>query len=49
VWFIFAAQSWALWNIRNKLTIEGKLINKRCYASNDDFYVAIAGVDEETG
>jgi hypothetical protein len=27
VWFAFAAQSWALWNIRNKLTIEGKLIN----------------------
>jgi hypothetical protein len=27
VWFTFAAQSWALWNIRNKLTIEGKLIN----------------------
>jgi hypothetical protein len=25
--FTFAAQSWALWNIRNKLTIEGKLIN----------------------
>jgi hypothetical protein len=27
VWFTFAAQSWALWNIRNKLTLEGKLIN----------------------
>jgi hypothetical protein len=26
-WFTFAAQSWALWNIRNKLAIEGKLIN----------------------
>jgi hypothetical protein len=26
VWFTFAAQCWALWNIRNKLTIEGKLI-----------------------
>jgi hypothetical protein len=26
VWFTFVAQSWALWNIRNKLTIEGKLI-----------------------
>jgi hypothetical protein len=25
VWFTFAAQCWALWNIRNKLTIEGKL------------------------
>jgi hypothetical protein len=28
VWFTFAAQSWALWIVRNKLTIEGKLINK---------------------
>jgi hypothetical protein len=27
VWFTFAAQSWALWNIRNKLAIEGRLIN----------------------
>jgi hypothetical protein len=27
VWFTFAAQSWALWNIRNKLTLKGKLIN----------------------
>jgi hypothetical protein len=27
VWFTFAAQCWALWNIRNKLAIEGKLIN----------------------
>jgi hypothetical protein len=27
VWLTFAAQSWALWNIRNKLTLEGKLIN----------------------
>jgi hypothetical protein len=27
VWFSFAAQCWALWNIRNKLAIEGKLIN----------------------
>jgi hypothetical protein len=26
VWFAFAAQCWALWNIRNKLTIEGKMI-----------------------
>jgi hypothetical protein len=26
VWFTFVAQCWALWNIRNKLTIEGKLI-----------------------
>jgi hypothetical protein len=26
VWFTFAAQCWALWIIRNKLTIEGKLI-----------------------
>jgi RsiW-degrading membrane proteinase PrsW (M82 family) len=26
VWFTFAAQCWALWNVRNKLTIEGKLI-----------------------
>jgi hypothetical protein len=23
-WFLFLAQSWALWNIRNKLTIEKK-------------------------
>jgi hypothetical protein len=28
VWFTFAAQCWALWIIRNKLTIEGKVINK---------------------
>jgi hypothetical protein len=27
VWFTFAAQSCALWNIRNKLAIEGKMIN----------------------
>jgi hypothetical protein len=26
VWFTFAAQCWARWNICNKLTIEGKLI-----------------------
>jgi hypothetical protein len=26
VWFTFVALCWALWNIRNKLTIEGKLI-----------------------
>jgi hypothetical protein len=26
-WFTFAAQCWALWNIRNKLAMEGKLIN----------------------
>jgi hypothetical protein len=26
VWYTFAAQCWALWIIRNKLTIEGKLI-----------------------
>jgi hypothetical protein len=26
-WFTFAAQSWALWNIRNKLAIEGSLIS----------------------
>ncbi|XP_051221392.1 uncharacterized protein [Lolium perenne] len=25
-WFTFAAQCWTLWNIRNKLAIEGKLI-----------------------
>jgi hypothetical protein len=27
VWNLFLAQSWALWNIRNKLTIEKKVIN----------------------
>jgi hypothetical protein len=27
VWFTFAAQCWALWIIRNKLTIEGNIIN----------------------
>ncbi|XP_071681481.1 uncharacterized protein [Lolium perenne] len=26
VWFTFATLSWSLWNIRNKLTIEGKLM-----------------------
>jgi hypothetical protein len=26
VWFTFAAQCWTLWNVRNKLAIEGKLI-----------------------
>jgi hypothetical protein len=26
VWFTFAAQCWTLWTIRNKLTIEGKMI-----------------------
>jgi hypothetical protein len=28
VWYTFAAQSWALWIVRNKLTIEGKLIDR---------------------
>jgi hypothetical protein len=27
VWALFAAQSWALWHIRNKLTIESKIIH----------------------
>jgi hypothetical protein len=27
LWFLFLAQAWALWNIRNKLTIEKKVIN----------------------
>jgi hypothetical protein len=27
VWFTFAAQCWSLWNIRNKLAIEGSVIN----------------------
>jgi hypothetical protein len=26
-WYTFAPQCWALWNIRNKLAIEGSLIN----------------------
>jgi hypothetical protein len=26
VWFTFAAQCWTLWNVRNKLAIEGNLI-----------------------
>jgi hypothetical protein len=26
-WFTFAAQCWSLWNIRNKLAIEGAIIN----------------------
>jgi hypothetical protein len=34
VWFTFAAMSWSLWNIRNNLTIEGKLINN----PTDAFY-----------
>jgi hypothetical protein len=25
IWMLFAAQSWALWNIRNKISIEHKL------------------------
>ena len=28
VWFTFAAQCWALWNVRNKLTFEDRLIDK---------------------
>jgi hypothetical protein len=28
VWFSFAALAWALWNIQNKLTMEGVLIGK---------------------
>jgi hypothetical protein len=27
IWLLFAAQSWALWNIRNKITIEHKLLS----------------------
>jgi hypothetical protein len=27
LWLLFLAQAWALWNIRNKLTIEKKMIN----------------------
>jgi hypothetical protein len=27
LWTLFLAQSWALWTVRNKLTIEKKLIN----------------------
>jgi RsiW-degrading membrane proteinase PrsW (M82 family) len=28
VWFTFAALTWTLWNIRNKLTMEATLIGK---------------------
>jgi hypothetical protein len=29
VWFTFATLSWSLWNIKNKLTIEGKPIGNQ--------------------
>jgi hypothetical protein len=28
-WFTFAVQCWTLWNIRNKLAIEGKMIGNQ--------------------
>ena len=28
MWFLFLAQSWALWHVRNKLSIQAKLINQ---------------------
>jgi hypothetical protein len=28
LWFLFVAQSWALWLIRNKITLESKLIRQ---------------------
>jgi hypothetical protein len=28
IWIIFAAQSWALWRIRNKFSIEGEFPNQ---------------------
>jgi hypothetical protein len=34
VWFTFAALCWTLWNIRNKLTIERKMIGDQ----TDAFY-----------
>jgi hypothetical protein len=34
VWYTFAAQCWTLWNTRNKLAIEGKLIGNQA----DVFY-----------
>jgi hypothetical protein len=34
VWFIFVTLSWSLWNIRNKRTIEGKMIDN----PTDAFY-----------
>jgi hypothetical protein len=51
VWFTFAAQCWALWNIRNKLTIEGKLIGNPADAffSNVYPYVALEGSGQTEG
>jgi hypothetical protein len=30
VWFAFAAQCWALWNVRNKMIFDGSLISNPC-------------------
>jgi hypothetical protein len=40
VWFIFAAQCWALWITRNKLTIEGRFFDiidhfLQCFVKKD--------------
>jgi hypothetical protein len=51
VWFAFAAQCWALWNIRNKLTIERKLIGNPADTlfSNVYSYAALEGSGQTEG
>jgi hypothetical protein len=44
LWILFLAQSWTLWNTRNKLTIEKKIVNHPAdiiYKINCHFFAAL--------
>jgi hypothetical protein len=46
LWMLFMAQSWALWHIRNKLTIESKLIRQPAdhYIQNYHLLAAVVSI-----